>query len=104
MERVMLSFGTLSARASRMGVWSLGFVAGLPPPSLAAIWMARQSFDHSLPRRASAAPFLCLLVAQWEGPDRRMIIAAAGRTVNLTTRPRVSPEGRSLAWKTGRVL
>src|SRR4029079_15523763 len=69
----MLSFGTLSARASRMALASLRFMSAFPPPSLAAIWMARQSFDHSLPRRASAAPFLCLMVAQWECPDMRAL-------------------------------
>src|SRR5204863_8095725 len=69
----MLSLGTLSARASRMAFASFRFMSGLPPPSLAAIWMARQSFDHSLPRRASAAPFLCLMVAQWECPDMRTL-------------------------------
>src|SRR5260370_38851623 len=78
MERVMLSFGTLSARASRMALASLRFMSGLPPPSLAEIWMARQSLDQSLPRRASAVPFLCLMVAQCECPDMRGIISAAG--------------------------
>src|SRR5262245_66093702 len=82
MERVMLSFGTLSARASRMALASLRFMSGLPPPSLAAIWIARQSFDQSLPRRASAAPFLCLMVAQWECPDMGAIIPAASGRVH----------------------
>src|ERR1041385_7509063 len=31
--------------------------------------MARLSLLHSLPRLASVAPFLCLMVAQWECPD-----------------------------------
>src|SRR4051794_12312204 len=31
--------------------------------------MARLSLLHSLPRLASTAPFLCLIVAQWEWPD-----------------------------------
>src|SRR5262245_16627761 len=31
--------------------------------------MARLSLLHSLPRLASMAPFLCLIVAQWEWPD-----------------------------------
>src|SRR5262249_31304762 len=31
--------------------------------------MARLSLLHSLPRLASIAPFLCLIVAQWEWPD-----------------------------------
>src|SRR5579864_5162790 len=81
-ERVMLSFGTLSARASRIALASLRFMSGFPPPSLAAIWIARQSFDQSLPRRASAVPFLCLMVAQWECPDMRAIIATIEARVN----------------------
>src|SRR5687767_11371599 len=105
MERVMLSLGTLSARASRMAFWSFRFMSALPPPSLAAIWMARQSFDHSLPRRASAAPFLCLMVAQWECPDMGPIIPGVGEAVNVT-KETVSfvAGGRSLARKSGRVL
>ena len=31
--------------------------------------IARLSLLHSLPRLASMAPFLCLIVAQWEWPD-----------------------------------
>src|SRR5262245_50816810 len=31
--------------------------------------MARLSLLNSLPRLASMAPFLCLIVAQWEWPD-----------------------------------
>src|SRR5438045_3998155 len=31
--------------------------------------MARLSLLNSLPRLASIAPFLCLMVAQWECPD-----------------------------------
>ncbi len=35
--------------------------SGSGPPSLAATMMARESFEKSLPRLASAAPFLCLI-------------------------------------------
>src|SRR5215510_11929597 len=42
---------------------------GSPPPFLAATMMARDSLLHSLPRLASTAPFLCLMVAQWLWPD-----------------------------------
>src|SRR5215213_8132548 len=44
-------------------------MVGSPPPFLAAMMMARLSLLHSLPRRASMAPFLCLIVAQCEWPD-----------------------------------
>src|SRR5262245_11255051 len=42
---------------------------GSPPPWRAAMMMARLSLLHSLPRLASMAAFLCLIVAQWEWPD-----------------------------------
>src|SRR5262249_5882021 len=42
---------------------------GSPPPCLAAMMMARLNLLHNLPRLASAAPFLCLIVAQCECPD-----------------------------------
>src|SRR5437899_1616378 len=44
-------------------------MVGSPPPCLAAMMMARLSLLQSLPRLASMAPFLCLIVAQWEWPD-----------------------------------
>src|SRR5438270_12499278 len=42
---------------------------GSPPPCRAAMMIARLSLLNSLPRLASMAPFLCLMVAQWECPD-----------------------------------
>ena len=44
-------------------------MVGSPPPFLAAMMMARLSLLQSLPRLASIAPFLCLIVAQCEWPD-----------------------------------
>ena len=44
-------------------------MVGSPPPWRAAMMIARLSLLHSLPRLASMAPFLCLIVAQWEWPD-----------------------------------
>ena len=44
-------------------------MVGSPPPFLAAMMMARLSLLQSLPRLASMAPFLCLIVAQCECPD-----------------------------------
>ena len=35
----------------------------------AAMMIARESFEKSLPRLASAAPFLCLIVCHFEWPD-----------------------------------
>src|ERR1700755_314989 len=40
-----------------------------PPPSRAATVIARASFEKSLPRFASAAPFLCLIDDHFECPD-----------------------------------
>src|SRR2546429_9087270 len=42
---------------------------GSPPPCRAAMMIARLNLLHSLPRLASTAPFLCLIVAQCEWPD-----------------------------------
>src|SRR4051812_8532616 len=49
---------------------------GSPPPCRAAMMMARASLLHSLPRLASTAPFLCLIVAQWECPDMAVSFVA----------------------------
>src|SRR2546421_7541918 len=65
----MLSFGMLTERALSMAYRSFRFIAGSPPPWRAAMMMARLSLLNSLPRLASIAPFLCLMVAQWECPD-----------------------------------
>src|SRR5690348_15230000 len=53
-------------------------MVGSPPPERAAMMIARLSLLHSLPRLASMAPFLCLIVAQWECPD--MVFSFAGMT------------------------
>src|SRR3954468_8720480 len=44
------------------------FIAGSPPPFLAATKMARQSLLKSLPRFASTAPLRCAMFAEWECP------------------------------------
>src|SRR5512141_2682525 len=46
---------------------------GSPPPSLAAMMIARESFEKSLPRLASAAPFLCLMVDHLLCPDTLLL-------------------------------
>src|SRR5262249_53294698 len=43
--------------------------AGSPPPSRAATMIARVSLENSLPRFASAAPFLCLIDDHLLCPD-----------------------------------
>src|SRR6201992_2418872 len=65
----MLSFGMEYAFASSIAFCSARLLAGSPPPSFAATMIARDSFEKSLPRFASAAPFLCLIDAHSLSPD-----------------------------------
>src|SRR5882672_1959067 len=65
----MLSFGMEYDFAFSIAFCSARFPAGSPPPSFAATMMARESFEKSLPRFASAAPFLCLMLDHLLCPD-----------------------------------
>src|SRR5438046_2420772 len=65
----MLSFGIEAARAFSTAFWSARFAAGSGPPSRAATMIARVSLEKSLPRFASAAPFLCLIEDHLLCPD-----------------------------------
>src|SRR5262252_7056046 len=65
----MLSFGIDAALAFSTAFWSARLPAGSPPPSFAATMIARVSFEKSLPRLASAAPFLCLIEDHLLCPD-----------------------------------
>src|SRR5437870_4704397 len=65
----MLSFGIEYERAFSIAFWSARFAAGSGPPSRAATMIARASFEKSLPRFASAAPFLCLIELHLLCPD-----------------------------------
>src|SRR5580765_3325525 len=65
----MLSFGIEYDRAFSIAFWSARFPAGSPPPSRAATMIARESLEKSLPRFASAAPFLCLIEDHLLCPD-----------------------------------
>src|SRR3712207_5296200 len=66
----MLSFGIEFSRAFSIAFWSAMFAAGSGPPSRAATMIARESFEKSLPRLASAAPFLCLIDDHLLCPDK----------------------------------
>src|SRR5262249_24505037 len=68
MARLMLSAGMFSALAAAMGVRRRGLVSGSPPP-LAAMLISLIRRVKILPRLASSAPFLCLMVAHFEWPD-----------------------------------
>src|SRR3954469_21204160 len=66
--RSMLSLGTEVFLAFWIASNSVGLPAGSPPPVRAATSMFLISFAKSLPRLASIAAFLCLVVAHLECP------------------------------------
>src|ERR1700734_3522295 len=68
MARLMSSCGMFSALAARIAVRRRALLSGLPPP-LAATAISFSSRVKILPRLASSAPFLCLIVAHFEWPD-----------------------------------
>src|SRR5687768_12615500 len=65
----MLSAGMLTDLASAMIVRRRGFISGSPPPPRAATVNSLMMRVKILPRLASAAPFLCLIVCHLEWPD-----------------------------------
>src|ERR1043166_5243378 len=64
----MLSAGMFSDLAARMAVRNRGLVSG-SPPFFAAMLISLIRRVKILPRLASSAPFLCLIVAHFEWPD-----------------------------------
>src|SRR5689334_25171179 len=72
----MLSFGMEYERAFSIAFWSARLPPGSGPPSFAATMIARDSFEKSLPRFASAAPFLCLIEDHLLCPDTRRLLDA----------------------------
>src|ERR1700683_768950 len=70
MARLMLSLGMFSALAAAMALRRRGLPSG-SPPDLAAMVISLISWVNILPRLASSAPFLCLIVAHFEWPDMR---------------------------------
>src|SRR5919198_3474728 len=71
--RSMLSFGMEYERAFSIAFCSARLPPGSGPPSLAATMIARESFEKSFPRFASAAPFLCLIDDHLLCPDTRLL-------------------------------
>src|SRR5688500_19595592 len=69
MAFLMLSAGMLTDFASAMMVRSRGFILGSPPPLRAATVSSLMMRVNTLPRLASAAPFLCLMVCHLEWLD-----------------------------------
>src|SRR5215218_7093014 len=75
----MLSFGIEASRAFWTASCSAGLPSSSPPPSRAAVVMARASFVKSLPRRESTTAFLCLIEAHFEWPDMGSIVEGVRR-------------------------
>src|SRR5918999_84167 len=69
----MLSLGIELSRAFWMAAASVAFPVGSGPPSRAAMMIARESFEKSWPRRASATPFLCLIDDHLLCPDKALL-------------------------------
>src|SRR5579871_2519290 len=65
----MLSAGMLTDFASAMIVRRRGLLSASPPPLRAATVSSLMMRVKILPRLASAAPFLCLIVCHLECPD-----------------------------------
>src|SRR3954467_9857121 len=82
MARLMLSEGMFSAFAAATAVRRRGFFSG-SPPVLAAIVISLISRVKILPRLASSAPFLCLIVAHFEWPDMGTSIKRRSAGANL---------------------
>ena len=72
--RWMFSLGIEASFAFCTAVARVGLPSMSPPPSRAATMIARASFEKSLPRLASAAPFLCLIEDHFECPDMHGIL------------------------------
>src|SRR3989440_12911045 len=70
----MFSFGIEYERAFSTAFASARLPAGSGPPSRAATMIARESFEKSLPRFASAAPFLCLIDDHLLCPDTLLLL------------------------------
>src|SRR5215213_7785306 len=79
--RSMLSFGIDASLAFWTASCSAGLPSSSPPPSRAAVVIARASFVKSLPRRESTTAFLCLIDAHLEWPDMGVILEAPARVV-----------------------
>src|SRR6188508_3222518 len=71
--RSMLSFGIELSRAFWIAVARVALASGSAPPSRAATMIARESLEKSLPRLASAAPFLCLMLDHLLCPDMSLL-------------------------------
>src|SRR3954468_24774603 len=109
MARLMFSAGMFSALAARTAVRSLGLPSASPPPALAATVISLIRRVNVLPRLASSAPFLCLIVAHFEWPDMGtsddLKIQALARYARRNDPPAwtASPRARPCEYTIGRI-
>src|ERR1700743_2777215 len=82
----ILSLGIDASRAFCTAVPRDGVPSMSPPPSRAATVIARASLEKSLPRFASAAPFLCLIDDHLECPDIQLSLYERGTAMETTVR------------------
>src|ERR1700733_15868243 len=75
MARLMFSAGIFSVLAAAMAQRRRGFPSESTPPCLAAMVISLMRRVKILPRLASRAPFLCLIVAHFEWPDMDSLCA-----------------------------
>src|SRR5438067_2108470 len=94
MARLMLSDGMFSAFAAATAVRRRGFLSG-SPPLLAAILISLIRRVNILPRLASSAPFLCLIVAHLLWPDIVQPLLETSFVMDLFN------SGKTLSKKTG---
>src|SRR6185369_6987023 len=69
MARSIVSLGMFPPLASRIALRKRALASGSPPPERAATVISLINFVNSLPRLASSAPFLCLILCHFECPD-----------------------------------
>src|SRR5215212_1930173 len=72
--------------ASRMALRRRALASGSPPPVRAATVISLINFVNSLPRLASSAPFLCLILCHLECPDIgfQILLEIVGRSGNIS--------------------
>src|SRR5579863_4030321 len=87
MARLILSAGMFSALAAATAVRRRGFESAPPPAMRAAMVISLMSLVKILPRFASSAPFLCLMVAHLEWPDIGGILFGKRPACGLSIRP-----------------
>src|SRR5690242_13505160 len=79
----------LPALASRIALRRRALPSGSPPPLRAATVISLINFVNSLPRLASSAPFLCLILCHFECPDifnKVLLEGVSGSAIYITTR------------------